>query len=481
MTYSFLHTSDLHLGRAYGGFPEEIRGRLREARHTVISRLATAARGAGASDVLLAGDTFDAETPSPETLRHALRAMAAEGDLRWFVMPGNHDSLAASELWRRILTDAPPNLVVLADPVPFELASDAWLLPAPCTQRRPGRDVTEAMSTPTPEGAIRIGLGHGAIMDFSSDEGSPGIIPPDRARLSGLDYLGLGDWHGRMQIGPATWYSGTPEADGFKHDTAPGALAVQIAANGAPVQVSMVPTGQFHWLRPALDLLPGEDFAARLTDQLPPEAERRDTLMRLEAAGRLTLAERAGFEAELANIAPDFGWFDSDLARLTTEVTARASRYEREVRSLARLRSALEEARRAAREAYFGPVLSEIDPLLSILHPGAALRIDDASLLPTVLTRDGQDEALDILSGGTREQLAILTRLAFARLFARSGRAVPVILDDALVHSDDDRIEVMFTALHRVAQDQQIIVMTCRQRAFASLGGERLHARVEWV
>lgn len=133
MTYSFLHSSDLHLGRAYGGFPEDIRGRLREARHTVIARLATAARETGATDVLLAGDTFDAETPAPETLRHALRAMASEGDLRWVLMPGNHDSLAASELWRRILADAPSNLLVLTSPAPVDLAPGVWLLPAPCT------------------------------------------------------------------------------------------------------------------------------------------------------------------------------------------------------------------------------------------------------------------------------------------------------------------------------------------------------------
>jgi uncharacterized protein YhaN len=56
-----------------------------------------------------------------------------------------------------------------------------------------------------------------------------------------------------------------------------------------------------------------------------------------------------------------------------------------------------------------------------------------------------------------------------------------VILDDALVHSDNDRIDAMLTALHRVAQDQQIIVLTCRQRAFAPLGGERLLARLEVV
>ena len=36
---------------------------------------------------------------------------------------------------------------------------------------------------------------------------------------------------------------------------------------------------------------------------------------------------------------------------------------------------------------------------------------------------------------------------------------VPVILDDALVFTDDDRIERMFDALHRQADDLQIIVL----------------------
>jgi hypothetical protein len=173
--------------------------------------------------------------------------------------------------------------------------------------------------------------------------------------------------------------------------------------------------------------------------------------------------------------------------RLTTlegqrdEAEARAARYEAEVRALTRLRRALEEARTRARDAYFGPVLRELQPLLAILHPGAVLSIDDQSLLPATLTRNGQAEALEILSGGTREQVAILTRLAFARLFAASGRPVPVILDDALVHSDDDRIEAMFDALHRTARDQQILVLTCRQRAFGALGGKRAEVRVEAV
>lgn len=192
--------------------------------------------------------------------------------------------------------------------------------------------------------------------------------------------------------------------------------------------------------------------------------------------------ELASLNATIAALAEE--GIEERLATLVDQraaAEARAARYEAEVRALTRLRHALDEARTKARDAYFGPVLRELQPLLAILHPGAQLTLNDASLLPATLTRNGQAETLEILSGGTREQVAILTRLAFARLFAASGRPVPVILDDALVHSDDDRIEAMFDALHRTARDQQILVLTCRQRAFAALGGEKADFRVEGV
>ena len=56
----------------------------------------------------------------------------------------------------------------------------------------------------------------------------------------------------------------------------------------------------------------------------------------------------------------------------------------------------------------------------------------------------------------------------------RAGTAAPVILDDAIVYTDDDRIERMFHALTRQAHDLQIIVFSCRQKAFRDLGGHGL-------
>ena len=162
-----------------------------------------------------------------------------------------------------------------------------------------------------------------------------------------------------------------------------------------------------------------------------------------------------------------------ELAGELEAVRANEARFAQQAAALTRLQAALDAERDSARDTYFGPVHEELKPLLSILHRDAALSFDSESLLPTALMRDAEEETLDDLSGGTKEQIAILTRLAFARLFARKGRHMPIILDDALVYSDDDRIIKMFTALTRVAQDQQIIVFSCRQLAFQDLGGAR--------
>ncbi|EHS50999.1 exonuclease SbcD, partial [Rhizobium sp. PDO1-076] len=63
--FRFIHSSDLHLGKRFGNFAGDLPGRLREARHDVIARLAQHAREQNATTVLLAGDTFDTETPAP--------------------------------------------------------------------------------------------------------------------------------------------------------------------------------------------------------------------------------------------------------------------------------------------------------------------------------------------------------------------------------------------------------------------------------
>jgi DNA repair exonuclease SbcCD ATPase subunit len=163
-----------------------------------------------------------------------------------------------------------------------------------------------------------------------------------------------------------------------------------------------------------------------------------------------------------------------EVSALLAAASARQVALSFEVSLLNALVEALEAARSTARDRYLQPVMAELQPLLRLLWTDAELRFDGESLLPMALVRGGQEEEIGVLSGGTQEQIALLVRLAFARLLAKTGRHAPVILDDALVYTDDDRIERMFDALHGQAADLQIIVFSCRQRAFRDLGGTKL-------
>jgi DNA repair exonuclease SbcCD ATPase subunit len=196
------------------------------------------------------------------------------------------------------------------------------------------------------------------------------------------------------------------------------------------------------------------------------------------AALREEAAELNGRIRARADAAVEEAW--QEAAEKLGAAQRRVAALEREVALLTRLRTALEAARAEARDHYFAPVMTELRPLLGLLFEDATVTFDEETLLPRTVSRNGLEEPVGVLSGGMREQLAVLTRLAFARLLAKDGQPAPVILDDALVYSDDDRIERMFDALHRQASGQQIIVFSCRQRAFAQLGGTILRM-VPWV
>ncbi|MES0881797.1 AAA family ATPase [Roseibium sp. SCP14] len=230
-----------------------------------------------------------------------------------------------------------------------------------------------------------------------------------------------------------------------------------------------------------------EETRAALVSAAPDVEALEADRDRLSSALRVAQEERSSAREELSQLDGEIGARADDGVEVRLEevrgelqeAVAREARYAFEVKILATLRDELDRARSEARDAYFEPVKRELIPLIAMLHEGAELEMDPETMLPARIRRGLVVEEIDVLSGGAIEQIAILTRLAFARLYARQGRQVPVILDDALVHSDDDRIVRMFTALTRISRDQQIIVFTCRNRAFEELGGHRPRIEVE--
>jgi AAA domain len=182
----------------------------------------------------------------------------------------------------------------------------------------------------------------------------------------------------------------------------------------------------------------------------------------------------AGIEGELkADRADDVGSTLAELDEACAVAEERVRGLAQELSALQLLSRELDKAVGETRERLSKPVLDRLEPYLRLVFPGARLSFGDAFALET-LQRESAAEEITTLSEGTREQLGVLVRLGFGRLLAEAGNAAPLILDDALVYSDDTRIERMFEALKLAAQSHQVLVLTCRERTFASLGGNRI-------
>ncbi len=195
-----------------------------------------------------------------------------------------------------------------------------------------------------------------------------------------------------------------------------------------------------------------------------------------QAIARLAQLEReiAGHEAALErDLAEGIEERLADLADRLTMAGARVAEFERELAALTLLDARLEAAEKHTHQRYVIPASAALAPYLTTVFPAAELSMGKG-FTPEGLVRSGRLESVSVLSDGTKEQVAILARLGFAAIEADAGRPFPVILDDALVYADDARIARMFDSLTSAARRHQVIVLTCRERAFAGIGGHRL-------
>jgi hypothetical protein len=182
------------------------------------------------------------------------------------------------------------------------LEGSAWILPSILTQRHMSSDPTAAMnSMVTPAGALRIGLAHGSVYSFgSSEQSTNNLLAVDRAETARLDYFALGDWHGVRQINDRTWYSGTPEPDGFNLGTAGGGqvLLVDLIPGSLPV-VTPLASGQFLWRNETVTVTSGEDIALLEARVRAIDSDLSRVLLQLRVEGTLDLAARELFERSI--------------------------------------------------------------------------------------------------------------------------------------------------------------------------------------
>lgn len=163
----------------------------------------------------------------------------------------------------------------------------------------------------------------------------------------------------------------------------------------------------------------------------------------------------------------------SEKQRELEHATRRCAELERRARALDHLLKLLREKRSALARRLRAPLQKHLDHYLQILFPGAQIEVGD-DLSPGRITRQGlrgaQSGEFEELSVGAREQMGVVARLAYADLLKEANKPTLLILDDALVNTDDERLRQMKRVLYDAAQRHQILVFSCHPEAWRDLG-----------
>jgi len=141
----------------------------------------------------------------------------------------------------------------------------------------------------------------------------------------------------------------------------------------------------------------------------------------------------------------------------------------RRARAAKLLYGTMREERDKARRAYVAPLKEKIERLgRLVFNDSFEVEVtEDLSISGRAM--DGSNVPFESLSGGTREQISLISRLACAMTVSKDGEA-SLILDDTLGYSDPERLKLMGAVLARAGKECQIIILTCVPERYNNVG-----------
>ncbi len=161
----------------------------------------------------------------------------------------------------------------------------------------------------------------------------------------------------------------------------------------------------------------------------------------------------------------------SDSAAAAREAMESAiARYRAAIRPWARLKLAhglLQRALKQFRERAQAPMVKAASIYFALMTEGRYVRLvaDESGDEPILMAEreDGVSIRVEAMSEGTADQLYLALRLASLEMRRSSGSAMPLILDDVLMTSDDQRAAHILKALAKFSEGGQVMVFTHHQ------------------
>jgi DNA repair exonuclease SbcCD nuclease subunit len=307
-----LHTSDWHLGLSWAKLSESTQAEYTRARIDVVSKIAALADEAGCEFVVVSGDIFDSNQVDDKTLRRSLDAMA-EFKQPLLLLPGNHDALDASSVYRRetFESNKPENVIVLETPGIHDVPGTAHVVAAaPLLTRHTADDLAATVVEGLDE--------RGESATILVAHGVTDVLNPDRDRLDAIrvgpletaigagmfKYVALGDRHGFKDSGQDTVdrivYSGSPLISDYREVDANEVAIVTL--DGDSVEVDRRVVGEWNFISHEVELNSSEDVDA-LEEWLLALNHKPETVVRMARSGVLSLTDFARVD----KLIEDFG------------------------------------------------------------------------------------------------------------------------------------------------------------------------------
>ena len=207
---------------------------------------------------------------------------------------------------------------------------------------------------------------------------------------------------------------------------------------------------------PSVPALSKEDVGtelARVQARLTAERSRLDTL-----TGQIRSLDRS-----------------SDLQDQLAQKREQLSSLQAEYDAIALAMDALTQANTTLQNR-FSPALgaraAEIFSAITAGRYGKVLLSRDFSL-SAEMAGDPVGRSIRLLSQGAADQLYLAVRLAICDMVLPAEKRVPLILDDALVSFDDDRLHAALDYLLAESEKRQILLFTCQKREMDYLSGRK--------
>lgn len=286
-----LHTADIHLDSVFSSLDisraEVRRNELRAA----FTSMMTYAKMNNVDMIVIAGDVFDGEYVTRETIALLQREFKNFGK-PIFISPGNHDSVKEKSIWKKKIFPENVHVFVSDHIESFELDNPAVTVYGYAfTDMNMTSSPLRESSVTLAEDRINILVGH---CDIVAEGGHSTNCPVTAGELAafGADYCALGHIHNNPPADPeGKWcYPGCLEPRSFDETGPKGACMVEINKNGGTSHVT-VKRVRFSKRRYELGelILDGQDTNGEISEKISQYIRENrfgeDTLLSLKLKG----------------------------------------------------------------------------------------------------------------------------------------------------------------------------------------------------